>query len=428
MAGSWSAVLVVCVLLCTPGARRAFVVPGHPRFSGRGHAFLPLSASTTATTSTTTVVLQDLLRVNTSSSTPVYAEFEGADELTVAVVVAADKGKDKGSSDADGPGGGGGGASSSSGKDSRREPRASVAPAAVKKFFLPKALDGASPEEVWAWWQARRTHEARLKHAIASKEGDIRPYFAAYAPYVAADRADVLQAHADFYRAIAEGDMDLMRAVWLHPRDANVNLNTFANSADVPGPGPGPAGSAREWEVLCFQAEKEGSGSGAGSGSGSGSGAGAAAGPGGAAVAGYEAVMALWAAALAVPSPHLQVRDVQLTYQGDVAVVTSTVSGWAEHRLKAPAASSSSDRKGKKAPHGGASVLVTDVFVRPHGSDRFNLVAHVSSACPASEEAAVAAAGSGSGSGSAGAAARKRKAAMQVRPNPFILICLLARL
>ena len=158
----WSGGLFVSVLLCTLAlVARAFV--GIRPSSRQVH--FPLSA--TATTSTTTVV-QDLLRVNTSSSMPVYVDFEGVDELTVAVVVAKEsKDKDKGSADVDGPG-------DSGGKEDRREPHASVAPAAAKKFFLPKALDGASPEEVWAWWQVRAPpiaqRRARTNAAIGASE------------------------------------------------------------------------------------------------------------------------------------------------------------------------------------------------------------------------------------------------------------------
>ena len=101
-----------------------------------------------------------------------------------------------------------------------------------------------------------------LKQAIANTHQDqqsIRPIFESYRPYLAVDRADVLQAHADFYRSIAESDMELMCALWLNPKDANVNLNIHGNSqSSTPSsPNIGIVGSKYEWDPLCFMGERE---------------------------------------------------------------------------------------------------------------------------------------------------------------------------
>lgn len=58
-----------------------------------------------------------------------------------------------------------------------------------KKYFLPKDLEDASPEETWNWWEKKKQYEKVLKNAIISKRKDIRPYFDLYSPYLALDRA-----------------------------------------------------------------------------------------------------------------------------------------------------------------------------------------------------------------------------------------------
>jgi hypothetical protein len=51
-------------------------------------------------------------------------------------------------------------------------------------------------------------------------QANVKPYFDKHKPFFAADKAEVLQAHADFFRAVSEGDMSLMKALWLDSRDA----------------------------------------------------------------------------------------------------------------------------------------------------------------------------------------------------------------
>ena len=78
-------------------------------------------------------------------------------------------------------------------------------------------------------------------------------------------------------------------------------------------------------------------------------------------------------------------------------MVTSTVSGWAERHKGGDARKSKKVASGGGGGPGGGAVLATDVFVRPQGSDRFCLVAHITSLCPASEESAAAGGGGGAG-------------------------------
>jgi alpha-galactosidase/6-phospho-beta-glucosidase family protein len=49
---------------------------------------------------------------------------------------------------------------------------------------------------------------------------DIRSDFEDYRPYLAADKAEILQTQGDFCRAVAEADCDLMRSIWHNSPDA----------------------------------------------------------------------------------------------------------------------------------------------------------------------------------------------------------------
>ena len=40
--------------------------------------------------------------------------------------------------------------------------------ASARKYFVPKILEGSSPEEIWSWWQSRTQQEKILKSAIIS--------------------------------------------------------------------------------------------------------------------------------------------------------------------------------------------------------------------------------------------------------------------
>jgi hypothetical protein len=152
--------------------------------------------------------------------------------------------------------------------------------------------------------------------------------------------------------------------------------------------------SAYEWEVLCFQGEKDTGAAGSGY--------------GGAAVTGYDNVIAMWAGAMVAPQPHVHVRGIQVFYQGDVAVVTSTVTGLSPTLGSSGSGSGRESRRGPKP--GAVSVLMTDVFVRPHSSDRFNLVAHIATAAPGMDDPP---------RGGAPMSVRRRKAAMQAMRETY---------
>jgi hypothetical protein len=145
-----------------------------------------------------------------------------------------------------------------------------------RKYFLPKDLENASSEEIWNWWQQKGQQENLLKNAIISSkvsEGhiyvfspfcvcvnciigyvrmcyyqfkifyctilycfityietgfsfrsgtqkDIRSDFEEFRPYLAANKAEILQTQSDFCRSVAEADIDLMRSLWLNSPDS----------------------------------------------------------------------------------------------------------------------------------------------------------------------------------------------------------------
>ena len=51
--------------------------------------------------------------------------------------------------------------------DKNKEDKGSFS-AIPRKFFLPKDLDNATPEQIWRWWQDKRLQEGLLKNAIVS--------------------------------------------------------------------------------------------------------------------------------------------------------------------------------------------------------------------------------------------------------------------
>ena len=96
--------------------------------------------------STTASSSQDLLVTNKSAShTPVFIEFEGAQEIVVSISSKDSKDKDKEKDDKSSNSG----SSSSSGKDRKEHKMMSAASAMTKKFFLPKALENASPGDLF---------------------------------------------------------------------------------------------------------------------------------------------------------------------------------------------------------------------------------------------------------------------------------------
>ena len=78
----------------------------------------------------------------------------------------------------------------------------------------PRALSNTADNNVWIWWQARQGAESVLKSAIASEEVDIRPYFERYKQFLVLEKAEILQAHSDFFSAMTDCDFDTMSALW----------------------------------------------------------------------------------------------------------------------------------------------------------------------------------------------------------------------
>jgi len=193
--------------------------------------------------------------------------------------------------------------------------------AAEHKVFKPAVLAKSSPEEIWKWWQARRMADSVLKSAIGSDKSDIRPYFDAYKPFLLLEKADILQTNADFFRAIAEADADLMKAIWL---DSPSSLCLLAGHDNIYN--------------------------------------------------GYQNITTFWSLALSAAQPNVQVRNIKLHFQGDLAIVTCV----AENSMKRISS------KSKKSV-ATTSSLVTNVFVKPAHSDRYNLVAHIASISPSAE-------------------------------------------
>ena len=199
-----------------------------------------------------------------------------------------------------------------------------------RSYFQPRQIANATDRELWQWWQERKMTERVLKSAVGSSKRDIRRYFDALKPFLLADKAEILQANDDFFQAILRGDPDLMSSLW-HASNETVCV--------LPG------------TDFCYT--------------------------------GTSAILAHWHTTLAAPKPNLQVRGIKLNFQGDVAVVTCTM----ENSIRPRKSQSSSSRPGEggKSSAGVTAALVTNIFVRSPGSDRYLLTAHIGSMSPSSE-------------------------------------------
>jgi hypothetical protein len=194
----------------------------------------------------------------------------------------------------------------------------------VRSFFQPRALANATDAEIWQWWQDRKMAERVLKSAISSSKSDLGPYFDEYKRFLVADKAEVLQAQDDFFRAMHNADFDVMRTLWL---DSN--------------------------ETLCLPPGSDFF------------------------YTGTENVLAYWAAALTTPRPYITIRNVKLNWQGDVAIVSCLMDSGRPQRRSG----------GAKQGQGARSreVHVTNIFVRRAGSDVYKLSAHIASTSAASQ-------------------------------------------
>ena len=166
--------------------------------------------------------------------------------------------------------------------------------------------------------------ERVLKSAISSSKSDLGPYFDEYKRFLVADKAEVLQAQDDFFRAMHNADFDVMRTLWL---DSN--------------------------ETLCLPPGSDFF------------------------YTGTENVLAYWASALTTPRPYITIRNVKLNWQGDVAIVSCLMDSGRPQRRSG----------GAKQGQGARSreVHVTNIFVRRAGSDVYKLSAHIASTSAASQ-------------------------------------------
>ena len=65
-------------------------------------------------------------------------------------------------------------------------------------------------------------------------KSNILPYFDEYKPFLASEKADILQANEDFFTALNEGNLDLMKSLW-QKSDLTLCLSHYAESSAVNG-------------------------------------------------------------------------------------------------------------------------------------------------------------------------------------------------
>ena len=63
-----------------------------------------------------------------------------------------------------------------------------------KYYFIPLGLDkSSSSENVWKWWQNKKKSQNALDSALAREDSNVGTYFDDYKPYLAVDKADILE-------------------------------------------------------------------------------------------------------------------------------------------------------------------------------------------------------------------------------------------
>lgn len=225
-------------------------------------------------------------------------------------------------------------------------------PQEPKPVYTPASLARASPEELWQFMSDKRMSETVLKSAIRSNKTDISAYFENHRKYLTLEEADILQKNADFFHAINSTDLELLASVLL---DSN--------------------------ETLCMRAGQENI------------------------ISGYENVLKYWGAYFA-EQRTITTHNTSLVFQGDLAVVTSVMDihplPQKETKKKAKKAKIMTSANGFRfrtvqggnlAQKGGKtgkkdddsklqSALVTNIFVRPYGSDGYNLLLHYATILP----------------------------------------------
>ena len=190
-----------------------------------------------------------------------------------------------------------------------------------RPYFVPSAVVNATEQEHWKWWQGRKMAEKILKSAVRSSKSDLSPYFDDYKRFLVTDKAEILQTHDEFFRAIHRGDFEAMRSLW-----------HFTN------------------ESLCIPS-------------------------GDFVYSGTNNILSYWSASLARPKPHISIRNVRLNFQGDLAVITCQM----DIAVRGKAKSRGGGGKGEvRSSH------VTTIFYRPPDRDRYFITAHIASPTAAS--------------------------------------------
>eukprot|EP01031_Cornospumella_fuschlensis_P034330 gene34330-41553_t len=68
-----------------------------------------------------------------------------------------------------------------------------------RKYFLPKNLHNATREEAWQFWREKKKAEQMLNQAIENKEEDLSIPFKTYQSFQSVEKAHLLQLNYDFY-------------------------------------------------------------------------------------------------------------------------------------------------------------------------------------------------------------------------------------
>lgn len=88
----------------------------------------------------------------------------------------------------------------------------------LKRVFSPRILSLLPKENAWNYWRAKFDAEASLKDAIADQKVDIDEEFNDYNNFLVNDRIEILQAHEDFFQALNNGNLEVMKSLWLAAR------------------------------------------------------------------------------------------------------------------------------------------------------------------------------------------------------------------
>ncbi len=188
-----------------------------------------------------------------------------------------------------------------------------------KKSYVPQILDD-SVGKIWEIWKNKKYIETALKGAIKNNVTNIQQYFDQLQPYMAIDKADVLQANSDFFTSIANGDLSLMKSVWLK---SNSSLYIQSNTNEV--------------------------------------------------IKGYDNIIKSLSQILLLSTvKSIDLCDINMYFHGDIAIVTCIVD------MSSSFNGNSKSIRNKKLNR----KYCTNIFVKETQSDRYSLVTHLSSNNP----------------------------------------------